>query len=301
MNKLRRMEIFRAVAEAGRFSLAADKLGLSKSAVSHAIKDLEQFLGVQLINRNNRDFQLTSDGEIYYRQCVHILSEIGAIEESYRQDQASIDGHIALTAPITFGVKRLSPLLSEFLSLNPKIDLSQTLAEHNVDLVQAGLDMAVRIGHQNQSTQPMVQITSVEMIITASPEFIASHPELKTPDDLKNVSTLQYRWTPKWNLSKDGKSFSHSPKGRILSDSGEALAEFTARGMGVSNLPDFIVDDAIESGRVERLFPDYEMERFPVNLVFPASNHRPVRVQKLADFLVQAFAESGKTISKVNA
>lgn len=291
MNKLRRMEIFRSVAEAKRFSQAAENLSLSKSAVSHAIKDLENFLGVQLINRNNREFQLTGDGEIYYRQCVHILSEIGAIENGYRQDKTAIDGHISMTSPISFGALCLSPILSKFLNENPGIDLTQSLSEHNVDLVQAGLDLAVRIGNQPSSALRIRKLTNTQMIVTASPRFLAEHGEPKTPEDLHGVNTLKYRWVPKWEFTKNGKTTSFTPKGSIMSDSGEALSEFTAQGVGISNLPDFMVEKAIKQGRIVRLFQDYETETLPVQLVFPPNNHRPARVQKLADFLVNAFAK----------
>jgi len=293
MNRMRRMEIFKAVVEARQFSRAAENLSLSKSAVSHAISDLEAFLGTQLINRDNRRFQLTANGETYYRQCINILSEINAIESVYRADKTDIGGHISLTAPISFGVSRLSPILAEFLRQNPKVEISQSLSEHNIDLVQSGVDLAIRIGHLPSSALKARRLTTVQMVLIASPDFLAKHPEIEKVSQLDQLNTLRYRWTPKWRYYQDGKAASYTPKGNIVSDSGDALVEFTAQGIGVSFLPDFIVDKALAEGRVVSVLPQMSWDKFPVHIVFPPNRHRPTRINRLVEFLVEAFAGEG--------
>lgn len=291
MNRLRRMEIFRAVVDAQKFSQAAENLGLSKSAVSHAIADLEAYLGTQLINRDNRQFQLTADGERYNQQCRNILSELSAIENTYRQEKTTVDGHISITAPISFGVSRLSPILTEFLNQNPDVHLSVSLSEQNIDLVQAGLDVAIRIGHLSSSALRARRLSSVKLIMTASPDFIQNNPNIDCLKDLEKLNTLRYKWTPKWNFSRNGKKHSFSPKGSITSDSGEALLKFTVGGHGISFLPDFIVEDDLAKGNIVRFLPDYEGESIPVHAVFPPSRHRAVRITKLTEFLVDAFSD----------
>jgi len=291
MNRLRRMEIFRAVVEAGKFSAAADNLGLSKSAVSQGITDIEAYLGTQLINRDNRKFQLTRDGEAYYRQCCHILSELSAIENVYRQEKTLVDGPISITAPITFGVSKISPVLNEFLHLNPKVQLSLSLAEHNMDLVQAGLDIAVRIGNLNNSSLKARKLSDVPLVLCGSPEFLKTCPHLEHISDLERVNTLRYRWTPKWNFIRDGQTYSFTPKGSITSDSGEALLKFTVGGQGLSFLPEFIAEPALKSGAIVRVLPDYEGATLPIHLVYPPNRHRPTRVERISDFMVEKFAE----------
>lgn len=289
MNKLRRMEIFRAVVEAGKFTQAAQNLGLSKSAVSHAISNLETYLGTQLLNRDNRKIQLTSDGESYYEQCCHILSELAALEGNYRDDKQDIDGHISITAPITFGVTRIAPIVGRFMTENPKVDISISLADHSLDLVQAGLDIGIRIGHLSNSSIRARKLTSVQMELYASPDFLKAHPELKTISDLELIDTLRYRWTPKWRFTREGENFTFRPKGRLSSDSGEALVEFAVQGLGVCFMPEFIARTAIEQGLLVRMLPDYEGEWLPVHAVFPPGRHRSARVKKLLDYLVEEF------------
>lgn len=294
------MEIFRAVVEAGKFSSAAENLGLSKSAVSQAITDIEAYLGTQLINRNNRKFQLTSDGESYYRQCCHILSELSAIESVYRHEKTVVDGHISITAPITFGVSKISPVLDKFLHLNPNVRLSLSLAEHNMDLVQAGLDIAVRIGNLSSSSLKARKLSDVQLILCGSPAFLKTISPLKEISDLEHVNTLRYRWTPKWNFERNGEAFSFTPKGSITSDSGEALLKFTVGGQGLSFLPEFIAESALTSGAVVRVLPNYEGATLPIHLVYPPNRHRPARVEKLSDFLVDQFAEMDRISAKKN-
>lgn len=291
MNKLRRMEIFKAVAEAGKFTRAAENLGLSKSAVSHAIADLETYLGTQLINRDNRQFQLTVDGEIYYEQCSHFLSELNAIENAYREERLKIDGHISLTAPITFGATQLTPLLSSFMHQNPEIEITLSLSEHNLDLVQAGLDMAIRIGHLRNSALRARRIAACAMVLCASPKFLNENPKIEDLHDLSSVNTLRYRWTPKWNFTKAGDKFTYTPKGTIMSDSGDALVEFAAQAHGVCYMPEFIAAPALGDGRLVQILPDYTGVKLPIHIVFPPGRHRPARVKKLTDHLIAGFAE----------
>jgi len=290
MNKLRRMEIFKAVVDAGQFARAAQNLRLSNSAVSHAISDLEDFLGVQLLSRNTRGFQLTDDGERYYQNCCHILSEINAVENDLRQTSIEVDGPISITAPISYGVNIISPILAKFLQSNPNIDLSVSLSENYVDLVQAGIDMAIRIGRLPNSAMTAQKISTVKLILCASPDFTARHPDLKSLEDLNTVNCFRYRWTPKWNFTHEGSPIIFSPKGSVTSDSGDALLEFVAAGLGVSFLPDFICDDALKKGRIVSILPEYIPETVPVHAVFPPNKQRPVRLQKLLEFLKESFA-----------
>jgi len=289
MDKLRRMEIFKAVAEAGQFSRAAENLHLSKSAVSHAISDLETYLETHLVTRNTRGFQLTSDGERYYQNCCHILSEVHAFENDFRHFNKSLEGTISLTTPITYGVRIISPLLVEFLKANPLINIDFSLSESNVDLVQAGIDLAIRIGHLSSSASTAHRLTSVSFSLCASPGWIAGNPPVKAIQDLDHVDCLKYRWTPKWNFIHNGKQIAFTPKGSVTSDSGEALREFAIGGHGVCFLPDFIVEDALQSGQLKKLLPDVGYERVPVHAVFPPGSQRPFRVNRLLEFLVDSF------------
>jgi DNA-binding transcriptional LysR family regulator len=291
MDKLRRMQIFKTVAEVGQFTQAAQNLGVSKSAVSQAIADLETYLGSRLIIRDNRNFKLTETGHDYYKNCARILSDINKLEEEMQTKKVELDGRINMTAPITYGVQVLSPILAEFLKENPQIDLSLTLSESNIDLVQAGLDIAIRIGVLTDSALIARKLSSVRLILCASPDFIAEHGRIESLDDLNSRNCFKYRWTPKWKFTKDGKTTTISPKGSVISDSGEALMQLAIGGNGVCFLPDFIVGKALADGQLVEVLPDFQGHSLPIQAVFQSNRHMPARVRGLIDFMAEAFAE----------
>lgn len=288
MDKLRRMQIFKAVAEVGQFTQAAHNLRLSKSAVSQAISDLESYLGSRLISRDNRSFQLTEAGISYYARCTKILAEISELEDEMRNDDHALEGRISLTAPITYGVQVLSPILAEFLRRNPKINLSFSLSESNQDLVQGGLDMAIRIGNLRDSAMIMRSLGKTQMKLCASPKFAANSPDVKNLRDLDDLNCFRYRWTPKWIFKHQGKNVEFVPTGSVTSDSGEALMEFAIGGNGVCFLPDFICGQALKDGKLVEILPDYVGQHIAIQAVFPPNRHMPARVRRLIDFLAVA-------------
>jgi len=153
MDRFRRMEIFVAVVEARQLTRAAKVLHLSKSAVSHALTDLEEYLDLQLLNRNNRSWQLTDAGSTYYTQCKKILSDVQMMEDKARGDNHSLSGHIRLSAPDTFGSYTLAPVIAKFMDMNPNIIIELNLTERFVDLVEERVDIAFRTGQMKDSNR----------------------------------------------------------------------------------------------------------------------------------------------------
>lgn len=290
MDKLRRMQIFKTVAETGQFTKAAQNLRLSKSAVSQAISNLESHLGSRLINRDNRNFQLTEAGTTYYEECARILADISSLEDEMRNEESALEGRIHLTAPITYGVKVLSPIVAEFLRQNPKVELNLSLSESNMDLVQSGLDVAIRIGNLPDSAMLMRHLSETQMKLCASPEFISKHPNIQTLADLVPLNCFRYRWTPKWIFTVDGERKEIVPTGSVLSDSGEALLQLAIGGNGVCYLPDFICEEALASGQLVRILPRHKAQSLAIQAVFPPNRHMPARVRRLIDFLAEAYA-----------
>jgi DNA-binding transcriptional LysR family regulator len=292
MDKLRHMEIFKAVVETGQFTRAANSLSLSKSAVSHAVSALEAHLGSQLINRNNRSLQLTDAGENYYQNCRRVLADIGAIEDEIRHEELTVRGLIHVTAPITYGVSVLSPIFADFMRSNPEVELNISLSESNMDLVQAGLDVAIRIGVLPDSAMIARRLSQTRQMLCATADFLKRNNAINKPEDLNNVSCFRYRWTPKWYLSKEGKTTAIQPKGKVISDSGEALLQMAIGGHGVCYLPDFICGDALKERRLVRVLPDYDGQMIPVHAVFPPHRHRSMRVQRIVDYLANSLHKS---------
>ncbi|NNC37982.1 MAG: LysR family transcriptional regulator [Hyphomonadaceae bacterium] len=284
------MKIFKTVAEVGQFTRAARNLRLSKSAVSQAISDLESYLGSRLITRDNRNFQLTEAGTAYYEECTRILADIAELEDEMRNEKGVIQGQIHLTAPITYGVRVLAPIIAEFLRRNRNVELNLSLSESNMDLVQAGIDVAIRIGNLPDSSMIMRHLSETQMILCASPDFIAAHSPIHTLADLSGLNCFRYRWTPKWIFTLDGKTSEFVPCGSVISDSGEALLQLAIGGNGVCYLPDFICGEAVLKGQLVPILPRYKAHSIAIQAVFPPHRHMPARVRRLIDFLAETYA-----------
>jgi len=278
------MQIFAAVADTGQFSRAADNLSLSKSAVSHAVKDLEDYLGVQLLVRDNRNLQLTDAGHDYVEQCNRILGDIDELEDVTRHADHAIEGRIRISAPITWGTHNLSPMLGQFMKDNPNVDIVLDLTDRFVDLIQEGGDIAIRIAELADSTMIAKQLTTITMCLCASPAYLKTHP-IKTLGDLRSLNCLQYSYAPTWRIADKDKEIKFTPKGRFESNSGEAIRELAIEGTGVAYLPDFMVEDALIRKSLHEVLPSYNSKSYGIYALFPKNRHRPVRVRRLIDYL----------------
>jgi len=290
MDRFRRMEIFVAVVEAGQITRAAETLHLSKSAVSHGLADLERYLGLQLLARSPRSLQITESGQKYYNHCKRILTDIEDIEDQVRTEDKRISGNIRITAPDTFGSYVLTPIFAQFLEDNPAITLDLNLTEREVDLVEEGYDLAFRIALQARNNAAQ-KLSTIRMVICASPGYLKSNPPLKDHKDLKHHNCLKYTHSPSWNLLKDGRNFEISPSGTISTNSGENLRQFAIAGRGIIFVPYFMVYHAIQKGRLVEVLPDYEGRKIEGYIVRPDRTHCPARVQSLIDFTVQRVNE----------
>jgi len=298
MDRFRRMEIFVAVVEARQLTRAAKVLHLSKSAVSHALTDLEEYLDLQLLNRNNRSWQLTDAGSTYYTECKKILSDVQMMEDKARGDNHSLSGHIRLSAPDTFGSYTLAPVIAKFMDINPNIIIELNLTERFVDLVEERVDIAFRTGHMKDSSLVAQKIGEAVMMFCASPAYLAKYGEPKTHHDLKNHRCLQYTRSPKWRLKKDNRWFEFMPKSHLLSDSGESLREFAIRGQGIAFMPSMLAEFAVRKGRLVKILKSYETANMPVSVLRLGDNRAPTRVIKLLDFIVEELRSRPRDIAE---
>ena len=290
MDRLRRMEIFNAVVEAGQFTRAATALNLSKSAVSHAINDLEKFLGLQLLTRSNRSLQLTEAGQNYYEQSARILSDISELEHKTRKSDRDVSGRIRLSAPMTFASNELSPVISRFMDENPAVTVELVLTETVIDLVEEGIDLAVRIGGLKDSRLIARKISEISHVLCASPEYLRTQKKLTDLSALKEVNCLKFTRTPIWHLTLNGRTYKFAPKGSLVSNSGEALREFAIAGQGVAFLPEFLAEPALSDGRLKRILPQYKSQKLNVSLIRPPGRHYPLRVRRLSEAIIANYA-----------
>lgn len=290
MDRLRKMEIFVAVVETGKFISAANMLSLSKSAVSHAVRDLEEYLNFQCIRRDVQGLQLTASGQDYYEQCCRILSDIKEMESSFRYDDQQLKGNIRVTAPIAFGGSELASVIAKFSILHPDVRISLDLSNGFINLIEAGMDVAIRISDRPRDSFMLRNLKTIEVCLCASPVFLAAHPKLEKVHDLLKLDCLLYSGTKEWILTQKGREYKISPVGAIVSDSGYALREFALAGCGVTYLPKFLVMRELANGSLIQVLPEYEGQKLQVHAVFAPNRHRSKRVRGFIDFLEKAFS-----------
>lgn len=298
MGRLRRMEIFVAVVEAGQLTRASEVLHLSKSAVSHALTELEKYLDLQLLNRNNRSWQLTDAGSIYYAHCKKILSDVQIMEDKARSDSHNLSGHIRLSAPDTFGSYTLTPVLAKFMDKHPNIVIELNLTERYVDLVEERVDIAFRTGHMEDSTLVAQTIGEASMMVCASPAYLEKYGEPETHQDLKKHRCIQYTRSPKWRLKKGSRWYEFTPKNHLFIDSGECVREFSIRGQGIAFMPSMLADFAVKKGRLVQILKSYECGPMPVNALRLGDNRAPTRVLTLLEFIVDELRSRPRDIAE---
>jgi len=290
MDRFRRMEIFNAVVETGQFTRAAAALNLSKSAVSHAITDLEKFLGLQLLIRSNRSLNLTEAGQAYYEQSVRILTELSVLENTTRQSKETVSGRIRLSAPLTYANTILSPIITAFMNANPAVTVDVILTERYLDLIGEGVDFAVRFGNLKDSRLVARKVSTISHNLCASPDFLKLHPNLTSLNALKKVNCLKFTGTPVWGLTNGDRNHNFTPKGTLVSNNGEALRTFAIAGQGVAFLPGFLTERAFADGRLKHIMPDFKGRPLNVSIVKPPIRHTPLRVIRLIDLIAKEIA-----------
>ena len=293
MDKMRRLEIFVTVANAGRFSRAANRLGLSTSAVSHAIKSLEEHLGVSLIRRDNRNFSLTDAGIDYWQIVSPLLDQFQEADERLRNSDKELRGDIRISAPVSFGEIVLRPLIARFLEHHSDVTIQLNLTDRFVDLRHEQYDLALRIAQLKDSSLSSKRIATTKMRLCASPSYVEKHPAVQRSVNFDSIDALIYEQTPEWQVYRNGKLCRVRPKGRLSTTSGEAIAGFAADGMGVAYLPDFIVNERIAKGQLIQICPEISGQEYGVHLLFPERRLRAYRIQALSEFLRDGLRQSG--------
>ena len=298
MNKLRSMEIFVAVTEAGQLTQAAKGLSLSKSAVSHALTNLEEFLDIRLINRDDRTWRLTDAGSIYYRQCKNILADVEAMEDRTRENRQTLSGLIRIAAPDTFGSYTLTPVLAKFMELYPDIMIDMKLTESDIDILEERVDLAFRTGDVSDSRSTVQVIGEAEVAIHASPHYIEKYGAPKSHTELKNHKCIRYTRSPTWTLKKDGRTYEFVPPQHIMTDSGENMREFCIRGQGLAIMPTSLAEFAVRKGRLKHVLTDYTFRPMSVKAITVRDSRAPSRVSKLLDFILSELQTRDRDIAQ---
>lgn len=288
------LPIFVTVVECGSFSLAGQKLGLSKSAVSKRITLLEQSLGIQLLRRTTRSLSLTEAGARYFdyvRPAVKLAEEgLDAISELQQAPQ----GNLRFAVPMVFGRLHIAPLIPEFLRRYPKIQLQMQMDDKTTDLIAGGFDLAIRIGELPDSSLIARKIAPCLSVICASPEYIARHSAPQMPQQLSQHNCLFYSYFRdgvEWNFLSPQGSTRIQPNGNYQVNNSDAIHQATLDGVGIANLPRFMVDADLQAGRLQALLADHPLPEHGIYAVYPQRKHLPTKVNVLIEFLMEKLAK----------
>ena len=290
------LAIFAKVVELRSFAAAAGELALSKATVSKAVGRLEKRLGARLFNRTSRRLALTDAGQKLSARAGRLLADGEAAENEALAQSVSPRGLVRLAVPMTFGVKSVAPILPEFLQAYPDVSIDLHLSDAMVDLIGEGFDAGLRIARLPDSSLIARRLCGVARYTVAAPAYLKRHGKPTHPMQLAQHKCFGYAYmtTPDvWHYSNAaGEQASVRPAGQLRVNNGEALLPAVIAGLGIADLPDFIVNDAIESGEIEVILKGWKQAEGAVHLVTPPGGPRPARVEVLADFLTKHFAKA---------
>ncbi len=297
MDKLNSMSLFVAVVKQGSFTRAAEKTNLSRAQISKSLIQLEAELGVRLLHRTTRKLSLTESGSIYFDRCLSILEDVAAAEAVISSADETPSGTLMLTAPTSFGILHLKNLIPNFLVRYPDVQIRLSLNDRQIDLVEEGFDLAIRISDLRDSSLVSRRIAPCKRVYCASPNYLAKHGKPEKPEDLVRHQCLVYTndMRPgRWVFEGHKQSDLVKVTGPLCSDNGDLLKSAALNGLGITCLPMFIVGPEIKSGRLEPVLANFSPPDISIYALYPSRKFLSAKVRAFVDFLVSHFGEASE-------
>ena len=294
MDRFADMQMFVKVVESNSISAAAERLDVAKSAVSRRLAELEARLGVQLLQRTTRRLNLIDSGRGFYERCLRILADLEEAEIAVSQAHGALSGKLRLALPLSFGLLHLVPLINAFAATHPELEFDIDFNDRQVDLMQEGFDLAVRIAHLGDSSLIARRIAVVRHMVCASPAYLEQHGTPNTPEELINHVCLGYS-----NLANPGLwAYTDAQDNRarvqvpiaLKANNGDFLCRAAIAGQGVIMQPTFYMAEAICRGDLAPILCGYRWPEVNAYAVYPPTRHLSTRVRAFVDFLVGKFA-----------
>jgi len=291
LDKLASLRAFVNVVELGSFAEAGRKLRLSRSAISKYVGELERDLGVQLLNRTTRQASPTETGQAYYERALGVLADLDAADQAATQLQSTPRGLLRVNAPMSFGTIKLGPVIADFMERYPDMQIQLVLTDEQVDPVQEGLDVTLRIAELEPSSLIARKLGDIERVVCASPGYFKKHGKPKTPADLRQHECLTYGFLSTGNQWKftgpDGADQWIAPKWSLCVNNAEVLRDATVKGRGVTVLPVFLAESELKSGALVTVLDAFKPPQLSLYAIYPATRHLSVKVRLFIDFLVE--------------
>ncbi|MFL9868828.1 LysR family transcriptional regulator [Paraburkholderia fungorum] len=281
------MRIFVATVDAHNFTAAAKRLALSKQFVSRRVMALEEALGVQLLIRNTRKLAVTELGQEFYERARRILGEVEDAEQAMSLRRAGPRGLLRISAPMSFGMTHLSPLVASFLREHDEVRFDMELSDRTVDVVGEGFDMAIRIGTLPDSTLIAQKLVDVRMVVCCSPGYVRRRGAPVRPGDLARHSCLLYGHggAVSWDFVVDGVVKGVEVRGPLRANNGELVRDAAIAGLGIVRLPDFIVSRALGSGQLVTVLDEFLPSASTVYAVYPQHRQSSVSIRAFVGVL----------------
>lgn len=287
MDKLKAMQVFVAIADAGSLTAAAIVQHSSLPAVVRHLAALETQLGARLFNRTTRRVVLTEEGRHYLERCRQILALMTEADAELKDKDAEPQGQLRMTAPVLFGQLHVCDAVARFVQSYPKVCVDVQLLDRVVNLVEEGFDLGIRIGRLESSTLVAQQVGVLRRVVVATPSYLASHGEPLHPKELLSHNCLRYTGgnVPWWTFHEHGKSFSLPVQGNLAFNQVAPLAQACLNHMGFGMFISYQVASSLRSGALKVVLADYESPPRPIHIVYPQSRLLPARTRTLIDWL----------------
>lgn len=293
MDRFENMSHFVKVVETGSISAAADRLGVAKSAVSRRLKELEEHLGVELFHRTTRRMNLTDTGRAFYHQSIRILDDLHEAEQATSQAHENLRGNLKVALPSSFGLMHMTTAIDDFLGMHPDIEFDLDFNDRQVDLIEEGFDLAIRIADLPDSSLIARRFAGIRNVVCASPDYLEENGWPQTPQDLMQHRCLIYSLLHEpgnWMFIEGNKERHLKVPACMRASTGEFLCNAAVQGHGIIYLPTFIVYQQIRDGSLVTLFNNLGKRQINAYAIYPQTRHLSQRVRAFVDFLVERFA-----------
>jgi DNA-binding transcriptional LysR family regulator len=287
MDRLEAMSVLLAVVEAGSLSAGARRLGVPLATVSRKVSALEAHLKTRLLTRSTRHLALTDAGRSYVAACKRILEDLGEAERAASGEYAAPRGDLILTAPVVFGRMHVLPIVVDFLSAYPEINIRMVLADRIVHLLDDHVDLAVRIGPLVDSSFFALRVGTIRRVLCGSPAYFARHGTPTHPRDLEAHAAITFDGlmpSQSWSFADGKRDLTVAVRTRLTVNTAEAAIDAARMGLGLTRVLSYQIADAVRAGTLVRALEDFERETWPVSLVYPAQGLLPIKLRAFLDF-----------------
>lgn len=294
MDRFQEMQVFISVAQEQGFAAAARRLGLSAPSVTRAVAALEQRIGTPLLIRTTRSVLLTEAGQRYLEDSRRILAELQDAEASAAGIHALPRGPLTITAPVLFGELFVTPLMVDYLQRFTEVSINALLVDRVVNMLEEGVDVAVRIGELPDSGQHAMRVGEVRRVVCAAPAFLARHGRPRHPQELRQAPVIapsSIGQSKSWLFDDAGTPLSVRAEPRLVVTANQAAINAACRGLGLTRVLSYQVADKVAAGELEIVLAEYELAPLPIHVLYQGGRKASARVRSFVDFAVQALRE----------